>query len=310
MFHHFHDDKIHSRSQGSISEDQFVKIIKFIGRENIINAEEFLEKMKKNRLLDNNVCFTFDDGIKSQIDIALPILEDFKIKSFFFVYSSMFIGEPDKLEIYRYFRTNYFSSINEFYELFFKKIHTSLITFFETNKKIIEASVLKFPHYSMEDIKFRLVRDNLLNKEEYEEIMLQLIKEKNFKLNEYQSILFFNNEDLIKLDRLGHVVGLHSHTHPTKIENFSYNNQELEYKKCKKIISDILKKPQHLIKSMSHPCGSYNSDTLDILNKLEIEIGFKQIMLIEKEKGMEKVNNSVYEIARQDHADIIRRINI
>ena len=33
MFHHFHDDKIHKSGQGSISKDDFVKIIKFIGRE-------------------------------------------------------------------------------------------------------------------------------------------------------------------------------------------------------------------------------------------------------------------------------------
>lgn len=310
MFHHFHDEKVHTKSQGSISKDQFVELIRFIGRNNIIDAEEFLDKMKKNKLHDNNVCFTFDDGIKSQIDIALPIIEDFKIKSFFFVYSSMFMGEPDKLEIYRYFRTNYFSCIDEFYELFFEKVNKDLTNFFVNNKKFIEISAMKFPHYSLEDIKFRLVRDNLLQKEEYEEIMMRMIKEKNFSLDEYQSILFFSKEDVIKLNTLGHIIGLHSHTHPTKIENLSYNNQEYEYKKCKKIISDILNKPQNFIRSMSHPCGSYNKDTLDILNNLEIEIGFKQIMLIEKDKEMKKINNSVFEIARQDHADIIRRMGI
>ena len=60
---------------------------------------------------------------------------------------------------------------------------------------------------------------------------------------------------------------------------------------------------------MSHPCGSYNNDTLEILKELGIELGFKQIMTIEHEKGMKKVNNSFLEIARQDHADIYKRIN-
>ena len=40
----------------------------------------------------------FDDSVKSQIDIALPVLEEFKIKSFFFVYSSIFENQPDNLE--------------------------------------------------------------------------------------------------------------------------------------------------------------------------------------------------------------------
>ena len=310
MFHHFHDDKVHTKSQGSISEDQFIELIKFIGRDNIIDAEEFLDKMKKDKLLNNHVCFTFDDGIKSQIDIAIPVLEDFKIKSFFFVYSSMFTNEIAKLELYRYFRTNFFSSIDVFYELFFERIDLDQLSFFINNKILIEESTVKFPHYSLEDIKFRLVRDNFLQKEEYDEIMMQMIKEKNFSVDKYQSIICFSKEDLIKLDTLGHTIGLHSHTHPTKIENFSYDNQELEYKKGKKIISDILNKPQSFIKSMSHPCGSYNKDTLDILNKLEIEIGFKQIMLKEKNKEMKKINNSIFEIARQDHADIIKRMSL
>ena len=98
MFHHFHDGKTHLKSQGSISKDEFYKIIKFIGRDNILDADIFFSRLKENSLSDRNVCFTFDDGIKCQFDIALPILEDLKIKSFFFVYTSMFEGEPDKLE--------------------------------------------------------------------------------------------------------------------------------------------------------------------------------------------------------------------
>ena len=60
---------------------------------------------------------------------------------------------------------------------------------------------------------------------------------------------------------------------------------------------------------MSHPSGSYNKDTIKILIKLGIELGFKQIMTLEPEKGMTKINNSSLEIARQDHADIIRMMN-
>ena len=40
-----------------------------------------------------------------------------------------------------------------------------------------------------------------------------------------------------------------------------------------------------------------------------IELGFKQIMTIEKENGMKKINNSFLEIARQDHAEIFKRMN-
>ena len=64
-----------------------------------------------------------------------------------------------------------------------------------------------------------------------------------------------------------------------------------EYEKCLTLISKILDKPKSEIKYMSHPCGSYNNDTLKVLKELGIELGFKQIMTIEREKGMSKVNN-------------------
>ena len=47
MLHHFHDNKKHKVEQGSISKDQLKKVINFIGRKNIINAEEFLIKFKE-----------------------------------------------------------------------------------------------------------------------------------------------------------------------------------------------------------------------------------------------------------------------
>ena len=108
MFHHFHDEGIHKKGQGSIDKDDFYKMINFIGRKNIIDANIFYEKFKENKLKDTDVCLTFDDAIKCQIDIALPILEELKIKSFFFVYTSMFEGKPDNLEFFRYFRMNFF----------------------------------------------------------------------------------------------------------------------------------------------------------------------------------------------------------
>jgi len=309
MFHHFHDEKTHLKGQGSISKDDFYKIINFIGRENILDADIFFERFKKNKLKKNEVCLTFDDAIKCQIDIALPVLEELKIKSFFFVYSSMFENTPDHLEVFRYFRLNFFKDINQFYSEFYRTLNGDLTEFFNSNLEKIKITKIKFPYYTSEDIKFRLVRDIFLNKDRYEDTMFIMMKEKKFNFKKYYPKLFFSNEDLIKLDSLGHLIGLHSHKHPTLIEKLNYIDQKEEYIKCLNLISKILKKPKKEIKYMSHPCGSYNKDTLKILEELGIELGFKQIMGIEHEKGMKKINNSYLEIARQDHSEIMRRIN-
>ena len=111
------------------------------------------------------------------------------------------------------------------------------------------------------------------------------------------------------MNNLGHLIGLHSHNHPTLFEKLNLNEQKNEYEKCLTLISKILDKPRNEIIYMSHPCGSYNNDTLNVLKELGIELGFKQIMTIEREKGMSKVNNSFLEIAREDHTNILKRMN-
>jgi len=308
IFHHFHDNGIHTKGQGSIDKDDFYKMINFIGRNNILNADVFYEKFKNNNLKDNEVCLTFDDAIKCQIDIALPVLEDLKIKSFFFVYTSIFQGKPDNLEFFRYFRMNYFKNVDEFYDSFYKVLDKDLESFFEKNSNIIKDQKIKYPFHTISDLKFRLVRDVFLTKVQYEDTMFSMFKEKQFNHNEYSKKLFFQKNDLQTLDKLGHIVGLHSHNHTTLLEKLSYDEQKNEYENCLSSVSDILNKTKNEIKSMSHPCGSYNADTLEILKELGIQLGFKSVMTIEPEKGMKKINNSFLEIARQDHADILRRM--
>ena len=308
MFHHFHDNGIHKKGQGSIDKDDFYKMINFIGRNNILDAEVFFEKLKSHKLKENEVCLTFDDSIKCQIDIALPVLEDLKIKSFFFVYTSIFEGKPDNLEIFRHFRMNYFNNVDEFYDSFYKVLNQDLENFFQTNNDKIQITKLKFPHYSLSDIKFRFVRDNFLKKKQYEEAMFHLFNLKKFNLKDLSNKLFFQKDDLKKLNNLGHVIGLHSHSHPTLFEKLNYDEQKNEYEKCLSLISNLLDRPKNEIKSMSYPCGSYNKDTLEVLKELGIELGFKQSMNIEPEKGMKQINNSFLEIAREDHATILKRM--
>ena len=308
MFHHFHDNGIHTKGQGSIDKDDFHKMINFIGRNNILDADVFFEKYKNNKLKNNEVCLTFDDGIKCQIDVALPVLEELKIKSFFFVYTSVFSGKPDNLEIFRYFRMNYFKNINEFYESFYKSLDLDLKDFFKKNEHEIKYRKSKCPFYSIDDIKFRLVRNIFLTKNQYEKIMFSMIDDKKFYYKDFYKKLFFKKSDLQTLDNLGHLIGLHSHNHPTMLEKLNYEEQKNEYEKCISSISNILEKPKNKIKHMSHPCGSYNDDTLKILKELGIELGFKNLMIIEKEKKMKKLNNSSLEIARADHSNILKMI--
>lgn len=309
MFHHFHDDNIHTKSQGSISKDRFYKLINFIGRKNILDADVFFDKFKQNKLKENEVCLTFDDAIKSQIDVALPVLEDLKVKSFFFVYTSIFEEKPGNFEIFRYFRMNFFDCVDDFYKDFYEVLNHDLTDFFSHHKNNILNQQTIYPFYTIEDIKFRLVRDEYLKKSDYENILFNMMKIKKFEYKRILSNLFFDKNDLILLNSLGHVIGLHSYSHPFSMKDLSYDEQKIEYQNCVDIISKILKKPLISFKTASHPHGSYNLDSLEILKELGIELAFKDSMKIDRGKGMKKINNSPFEIAREDHAEIIKRMN-
>ena len=86
MFHRFHASNLLPRSQGSLNEIEFDLILQNIGIKNILSPDEWMNKIKSNTLKSNDLCITFDDGLKSQYDIALPILDKYGLKAFWFVF--------------------------------------------------------------------------------------------------------------------------------------------------------------------------------------------------------------------------------
>ena len=58
---------------------------------------------------------------------------------------------------------------------------------------LVKFKVMKY--YTIEDIKFRLVRDMFLTKKQYEEIMFLMMKEKKFNFKKFYSRLFFDTND-------------------------------------------------------------------------------------------------------------------
>ncbi len=120
MFHRFHASNLLPRSQGSLNEIEFDLILQNVGIENILSPDEWIFKIKSNTLKSNDLCITFDDGLKSQYDIALPILDKYGLKAFWFVFSSVFHGQVDNNEIYNIFITSFYESFDDFFYEFIK----------------------------------------------------------------------------------------------------------------------------------------------------------------------------------------------
>jgi peptidoglycan/xylan/chitin deacetylase (PgdA/CDA1 family) len=297
MFHHFHNEN-HNKSQGSIDKEQFAEMIFFLRKKNnLLNADEYLWKLKKNRLGNEDICLTFDDALLCQSDVALPILSSENISAFFFVYSSPLMGKPDLLEVYRFFRNEKFRNVDEFYSAFFdfvERNHTSEIDVAKL-KYQKNTYLSAFPFYTENDKWFRFLRDETLGSEIYAEVMRSLMLKHNFSQKEVLTKLWMNNSHVKTLHDNGHFVGLHSHNHPTTMHKLSVEKQKVEYDTNFQHLTAIIgQKPI----SMSHPCGNYNEVTIEILKKLGIEIGFRSSLSVPHAK-------SNLEIPRQDHANVL-----
>ena len=121
---------------------------------------------------------------------------------------------------------------------------------------------------------------------------------KDFDVNVAKENLWMSEQDLVTTESKGHIIGLHSYSHPTQMSKLSKTEQELEYQKNYEHLSGLIGKP---IKVMSHPCGDYNETTLEILKSMKIDIGFRSSMSV-------KEIRSPLEIPREDHTNVFKEM--
>lgn len=284
MFHHFYDDKIHIRGQGAISAQEFENIIDFYSRDfEILPADEYYLKAKQGILTDKETCITFDDGLKCQYDIAYPVLSKLGLTAFYFIYSSPLEGVLEKLEIYRHFRFFKFKDIEDFYSAFFKivKKKEELLSCDIKNKMErlnLDEYLKEFSFYTPNDKRFRYLRNDILGTEKYNYLMEVLIEEYDYDVNQYSKYLWMSKDDIKTLYKAGNMIGLHSHSHPIELEKFGYNQQFEEYSRNKTTLEKII---ENRVSTVSYPCNSYNEDTLAIMKKIGVDLGFRANMEME-----------------------------
>lgn len=305
MFHHFCDDK-HPRGQGAISSDEFEALLHFVGVENIVAPDDWMRFNQIGQFPQNKYCITFDDNLRCQFDVALPVLDKLGLKAFWFSYTSPMLGIPERLEVYRYFRTVFFDQIDDFYNVFFEKVNVS--TYSSQTLQALKGfspetfySNYRFYSYlSQADWNFRYVRDHVLGQEHYYEIMNLLLDDHGVKEQELLNQLWLNETCLKELYESGHTIGLHSHTHPTTLGECSRTRQFAEYAQNQEILEGIVGSK---IECVSFPCNSYNPSTLEIMAELGVHTGFCANLL-----NLE-ARLSALELPRQNHAHIMRKMN-
>ena len=115
IFFHYFKGEGHIDCQGALSQSEFHRLLDYIEKKHrIIDAESFCERVSNGCREENTVCLCFSCGLRSQYDIALPVLEQRGIKAFWMLYSNMLTGADVLIEIYHHFRFMLFQTWKNF----------------------------------------------------------------------------------------------------------------------------------------------------------------------------------------------------
>lgn len=273
ILHHFKDVR-HPPIQGALDAAAFNALLdRYEGR--ILDPGTWVERSLDGTLPQDHICLTFDDALRSQIDVALPILSRRGIKAFFFVYSSVFEGKLEWLEVIRYFRNIAYPDVVDFYEDFYRQAaETEWGPKVAAARDSAEADVYlaNYAFYSPEDRRFRYVRDKLLTFEFYTRIIERMMRMRDFDAGRIRHEIWMTDEDLLTLQAAGQTIGLHSYTHPTTMGALPKDEQFREYDLNRVHLTRLL---GYCPEVMAHPSGSYNDDTLRILEDMKVRIGFR-----------------------------------
>ena len=300
MFHHFHGQQP-PYGQGSITAAQFADLLHHLGRERILPAAEWLARARADELQPDDLCLTFDDNLRCQFEVALPVLRDLGLTAFWFVPTAVLTGRLERLEIYRAFRVRNFAGVDAYYDAFMKQVRRSpfaaevqaaLQTFDPQNY------LSEYPFYSDSDRQYRYVRDRVLGPQRYTDVLERFLAAQRVDVAELARDLWMDDACLCTLHAEGHVVGLHSHTHPTCLAALTQAEQAREYQDNQAYLTNLLGQPPL---TMSHPCNSYTTVTLEILRGLGVQMGFRA--------NLAPGDYSLLEIPREDHANIMREMH-
>lgn len=300
MFHYFDAQDEPLIGQGYVRPKQLELILKFVGLSSIVPAKEWLERAERGLLREGDVCLSFDDGLRCQVDYALPVLNKYNLTTFWFVHSSVFEGGMNATEVSKEFIRKTFSGFDEFYEVFLEVLFQE-ITAVDIEEALSVFSPAEYlsehPFYSDAERAYRYLRDKVLGPKDFSRVMEKILDRFEVDQKTISATLWMDDENLFELAKNGHVVGMHSYSHPTNFKSLSFQEQAREYQKN---FSHIYRVTGEKPKTMAHPVNSYNCDTLRILKDLGVTVGFRS--------NMHLVNHDGLEHPREDSSNILNQI--
>ena len=232
--------------------------------------------------------------------MALPVLRRYNLTAIWFVSTGVFDGEPPRVEVQRAFRERCFETTQDFYDAFdaawLASPHADRVR--ETLEHFDADTFLSaFSFYSPADRRYRFIRDEALGAAACDDVMIQMMRRADFDPMSLTEEVWMSPECISALHAGGHEIGLHSHTHPTRLGELAPKQQRREYRDNFMALMELLGEPPRV---MAHPCNSYGDATLAVLRGLGVRVGFRS--------NMESGPFGALELPREDHANLLRRM--
>jgi len=249
--------------QNFLDIKKFEKQIKFFKKKyGLISSKK--EIFKEN----NKILLTFDDGFKHHLKIA-KILDKHKSIGLFFICSKPLIKKtilpvhkihlilsqikPEKA-------LEYLKKIIREKKIFFK--FRNILRFKKTYENQLDSYQKK---------EFKRIINYFMDNSKKNSILNQILRK--FKINYNINSYYLNSRDILKLYKMGMLIGNHGYSHDI-LSNMSLVDQEIEISYSKTILEKIIKDK---IDFFCYPYGgpnSYNSTTLKLLKKNQYSLSF------------------------------------
>lgn len=257
----------------------------------VISLEELIEDKKNNKLKENSIAITFDDGYKDNYTVAYPILRKHKLPATFFISSAYIENQeefwwdklirliftdmklPEKLEL---------KIIDKYWDIqdscdkkvrfdFFMNVWDSLLKAHPTIRKRALAEISTWSNHNKE-----VVLDHL-----------PMTKAELIEMAQYPLIS----------------IGAHTNNHAA----LSYLDRHGQYKEIqdgKLWLEKVLNKP---VTGFAYPNGSYNEDTILLME----EIGFEYACTTEEFRNSSFVSDYKlprFQVYNWNKKDFINRL--
>jgi len=234
----------------------------------------------EKELPEKAILLTFDDGYKDHYTYVLPVLLENNIQGSFYIPTKCFqdkkvldvnkihfilescIGEEEKIlkEIENYLEKNKDNRISLSYIDYFKEY--AVDSRFDKKEVIFIKRMLQV--VLPEDYREKLV-DLLFKK------YVCLIGDKIISERAFWEELYLTPDQIRLMEKLGMHIGFHSHNH-VWLNSLSKEEQESQIKSSINYFKEIGINTEKM--TISYPYGGYNEDTIELMKKYKISLGF------------------------------------